>query len=267
MDTIDKLGIEWGSTDEGELGAAFGASRSAKFPFTKDSSMRNIGPEGDVSGLYLGYVSATNLGGVLAMLSRDTDTKILARPRILTLNNETAEIKITADTAVAQITQTFSEEGYTTVSAERAETGISLKVTPQINKLGEITMVIEPAVVNTVQSKYFDDYVDPQTRSAKTTVIIRDKETIIIGGLINTEDSKSLRKVPFLGDIPFVGNVFRKKDDSSTDKELVIFITPHLVREGSAAKGLVLEKQTPWEYESLDLKEDAMDKILNQLEE
>ncbi len=271
LDTIDKLGIIWGTSGEGELASAYGASQSLRFPFTKDSGNPRIGPGGDVSGLYMGYVSAMNLGGILAMLNKDTDTRILARPKILTLNNETAEIKITADTAIGSLTVTTSQEGLgeSTVSAERVKTGVALKVIPQINREGLITMTVEPSVTNTKWSEYFSGtFVDPQTRTAKTTVTIRDGETIIIGGLIDTEDSKSLRKVPFLGDIPLIGNVFRKKDNKKKDKELIIFITPHLIKERMKTAGLASQEHLPGEYESFGLeKEEAMERILDRFEE
>ncbi|MBL7085394.1 MAG: hypothetical protein ISS43_04735 [Candidatus Omnitrophica bacterium] len=269
LETIDKLGIEWGSSTEGNLAAAYGAARPDKFPFTKNPSV--VGPDGNPISLYTGYVSAMNLGGTLAMLAKDTDTKILARPKILTLNNETAEINITADTAIAAETQEISSTGggidRSLISPERVKTGVTLKVTPQINKAGEITMIIEPAVINTKASSIIANTLNPQTRSAKTTVTIRDGETVIIGGLINSEDSKISRKVPFFGDIPLLGNLFRKKDDSSTDKELIIFITPRLVKEGAKSSGLVLQKQAPWEYERLGLREEAMEKVLDRFEE
>ncbi|MBL7130169.1 MAG: hypothetical protein ISS45_01985 [Candidatus Omnitrophica bacterium] len=270
LEAIDKLGIDWGNTTTGVLAAAYGAARTATFPFTKPQEMGKVGTADDVSGLYMGYVSANNLGGTLAMLTRDTDTKILARPKILTLNNETAEIKITAETAVSSGETEISAEGgigTSSVSIERYETGVTLLVTPQINKIGEITMVIEPSVVNVKTSGLLDNVSDPQTRSAKTTVTIRDGETVIIGGLIHTEDERISKKVPFFGDIPLLGNFFRKQDDASSDKELIIFITPHLIEEGAKTKGLALEKQAPWEYGNLRLKEEAMERILDRFEE
>ncbi len=267
---IDKLGIEWGGT-YGELITAKGAARSATFPFTKPQEMGKVGPAGDISGLYMGYVSANNLGGTLAMLKRDIDTKILARPRILTLNNETAEIKITADTAVASMSTTTSAEGTatTTIEAERVETGVSLWVTPQINRQDEITMAIEPSVISVEASEFFPGtFVDPQTRSAKTMVTVSDGETVIIGGLIRTDDSKMMRKVPFLGNIPLLGSIFRKKDDEVSDKELIIFITPHLVKEGTETAMLVLENQASEQAEGLNLtREEAMEMILDQFEQ
>ena len=264
LETIDKLGIQWGDATDGYLMKVTGSGRTTNWPFGK----------GLVHGAFSGTAGSVNtssyLHATLAMLAKDTDTKILARPRILTLNNETAEIRITADTAVsAGTTISSAGEGISqeTMTVERYETGVTLLVTPQINKAGEITMAIEPSVSNVKASIITGDYYDPHTRSAKTTVTIRDKETVIIGGLINTEDERISRKVPFFGDIPIFGAAFRKKSDTSTDKEVIIFITPHLVQEGQRSAGLALEKQAPWEYERLGLKEEAMEKVLDTFEE
>lgn len=274
LDTIDKLGIQWGDASTGALMSSSGASLgNLKFPFTKDSMNSKVGPGGNVSGLYMGYVSANNLGGTLAMLTKDTDTRILARPKILTLNNETAEIKITAHSAVSSGDTSISTEGglgTSTVTIERYETGVSLLVTPQINNAGEITMSIEPSVITVKSSVVTGDYYDPHTRSAKTTVTIRDGETVIIGGLINTEDERISRKVPFFGDIPLLGHLFRKKDDTIKDKEVVIFITPHLLKEGTETAGLPLplERELLWEDQALDVKrEQAMEKVLDRFEQ
>ncbi|UCB57502.1 MAG: hypothetical protein JSV30_02665 [Candidatus Omnitrophota bacterium] len=276
LETIDKLGIEWGTATDGIVASAYGAGRSSTFPFTKPNNMRKVGPAGNVDNLYLGYISAMNLGGTLAMLARDTDSKILARPKVLTLNNETAEIKITAETVIASEQQEIASTGggidRAIVSPERVETGVTLKVTPQINTQGEITMIIEPSVINTKVSSILANALDPHTRSVKTTVTVADGETVIIGGLINTEDEKIMRKVPFLGDIPLLGSLFCKKDDSSEDKELIIFITPHLAKERARMAGLTsLKRHLPPEgygdfVQSAMKKEEAMESILDILE-
>ncbi|NQT00283.1 MAG: type II secretion system protein GspD, partial [Candidatus Omnitrophica bacterium] len=278
LDTVDKLGVEWGSATEGDLFSTYGAMRTTRFPFNQPGIRSGtVGSDGNPTDIYLGYVSAANLGATLSMLATNTDTRILARPRILTLNNQPAEINITSQTAVASLDKIVGGAegiGTQTSEAERVETGVALKVTPQVNRAGEITMLLEPSVTNTKWSQYFaNTYVDPQTRSAKTTVSVRDGQTVVIGGLISIEDSKSLRKTPFLGDIPFLGNLFRKQDDSSTDKELIIFITPHLIIEQAQAEGLMPEKKTvreygrSWEYEGLGRKDEAVETLLDQLED
>jgi type II secretory pathway component GspD/PulD (secretin) len=194
----------------------------------------------------------SGMRGTLTAILSDSNTKILARPKVLTLNNETARIELTAETAVASVTTTASSEGTATTtsgSAERINTGITLDVTPQINKDGYITMHIEPTVIVPVISKFFAGsgndakFVDPQTRSAKTTVMVRDGETVVIGGLISKEDTYSFEKIPFLGDIPILGAAFRYKTADESDKELIIFITPHIVKEAAYALSDISERE------------------------
>ncbi|MFC1630941.1 secretin N-terminal domain-containing protein [Candidatus Omnitrophota bacterium] len=280
VEAIDKLGIEWGSSSAGNLVTAAGAERSVTYPFTKPQEMSKVGPAGDTDDLHLGYISATNLGGTLAMLDKDSDTRLLARPKILTLNNKEAEIKIITQTAVASIDKiTGGAEGIgtQTVEAERIETGVTLKVTPQINKAGDITMLIEPAVTNTKWSSFFSGtYVDPQTRSVKTTVSVQDGQTVIIGGLINIEDAKTLRKVPYFAEIPFLGNLFRKQDDSVEERELIIFITPHLVGEQQqdlaglfpgSTRAFWEGERLSWESDSFGVKEKTVQEALDRFED
>lgn len=186
-----------------------------------------------------------------AILS-DSDTRILARPKILTLNNETAIIEITADTAVASVTTVASAQGAATEAsntAERIKTGITMEVTPQINKDGYITLHIEPTVTVPVVSQFFagtgedSKFVDPHTRSIKTTIMVKDGETIVLGGLISREDTATFQKIPFLGDIPFLGAAFRYKTNSEIEKELIIFITPTVVKETLYLLGDISERE------------------------
>jgi len=241
----DQLGMNW----SGQFGVYAGPTHSTVWPlrgrFSKDTS----------TGEGITEAGSVNFGGMGATLSAvlsNSDTKILARPRILTLNNETAVIKLTAETAVASVTSTTNtgdaDTSVTSVGAERINTGITLEVTPQINKDGYITMRIEPTVIVPVVSKFFaggadSKFVDPQTRSAETTVMVSDGETVIIGGLISKEDTLTFEKIPFLGDIPLLGLAFRYKTKDEADKELIIFITPHIVEETPKLLGKIFERE------------------------
>ncbi|MBU3911934.1 MAG: hypothetical protein KKD90_05045 [Candidatus Omnitrophica bacterium] len=239
----DKLGVDWSGT----WTVLTGPVLDTNWPVT--------GPLLDHSVSYINTSGSMNLSGMTATLKAilsSTDTKILARPKILTMNNETARIELSAETAVASVTTTASSGGVATAtsgSAERIDTGITLDVTPQINKDGYITMRIEPTVIVPVLSKFFAGsgtdakFVDPQTKSAKTTVMVKDGETIIIGGLISKDDSSVFEKVPFLGDLPFLGAAFRYKASDKEDKELIIFITPHIVKEATYALGDISERE------------------------
>ena len=183
-------------------------------------------------------------------IAQMTDSKILARPRILTLNNEPAEIKIVTNEAVGSI-QTITGGGAgiesSTTQAERIETGVLLRVTPQINvETGEITMVILPTVRDATVSTltaFTGNTKDPQERSTKSVVKVRDGETVIIGGLISKEKSETVTKLPILGDIPFIGAAFRHKfKDKDKERELLVFITPRIVKDTASSKLTQIKK-------------------------
>ncbi len=240
--TVDKLGFNWASAGSFSL-SVISAARYTTFPFSafKTTSPDNkIIQSGDGYGDDRGVVTFSNLGLTLDFLRTLTDTKSLARPKILTLNNETAEIKITTNEAIGLSTSTTgssSETTTTTKAAEREETGVSLKVTPQINTdTGEITMFLIPTVSEAKLGATFDDvqYKDPEVRSTKSTVRIKDGETIILGGLIRTELSQSETKLPIFGDMPIVGALFRHKNaDINRERELLVFITPHIIKDSN----------------------------------
>ncbi|MBM3248930.1 MAG: hypothetical protein FJZ10_05900 [Candidatus Omnitrophica bacterium] len=231
-DLVDKMGVNWDATPTDSSLTFSGASRQTKFPL-------DGGYIGDSTGVVtsktftMGTISAAGLDIALDFISTDTGTKYLARPRILTLNNETAEIKIVTDEAIG-LKQTVSQEGIqSTEEAERAETGVALRVTPQVNtETGEITMFVEPTVSEASTSSLGSAYKDPERRQTKSVLRIKDGETIVIGGLIRTRGTEVITKVPFLGDIPLLGAAFRHKNKSKDeDRELIIFITPHIVKE------------------------------------
>lgn len=197
-------------------------------------------------------VGAVAIGGIYAevldFLRTQTDTKYLARPRLLTLNNETAEISVTKDEVVTRknvwITNAAEaggghwEQEYeraTSLDLTREGVGIFLRLTPFINQeTGEITMVINPKASSTAQSPQITDQIalDPEVRSTKSVVKVKDGETIVVGGLIHQQSSETLTKVPILGDIPIIGALFRHKNKAKDiERELLVFITPHIVKD------------------------------------
>jgi len=171
---------------------------------------------------------------MLQFIKTKTDTKNLANPKILTLNNQSAEIKISTNEAVGIITSNTGGSSITeeTIEAERVQTGIFLTVTPQVNiETGEITMAIVPKVIDAQEGGTFDGqtFKDPEERTSKTILRVKDNETIFLGGLKKNNESTTITKVPLLGDIPLIGGAFRYKDKSVEERELVIFITPKIV--------------------------------------
>lgn len=236
--SIDKMGAKFGQTPFTAF--IYGASASMGFPFGSWSKILDAG-KGSMT-INPGSVDdeGTATGNPYQVqvdfLKTQSDTKVLARPRIMTLNNETAEIKITTNEAVGQITDTQGQgtASTTTTSAERVETGVSLRVTPQINSdNGDITMYVYPKVKDATTSTFNTAFKDPEERSTRSTVRIKDGETVVIGGLIRHDRSETITKLPILGDIPVVGLFFRHKNkDKDRERELLVFITPRIVKSG-----------------------------------
>lgn len=232
---VDDLGVDWGGTD-GALGRLTGGSRTTGFPFTESIFNNSGGVKATTQGtstLTLGTISAADFTATLRLISSQTDSKILARPRVLTLNNEAASIRLVTNTTIAQPTVTVDTGSVATTSeggAERAETGIVLKMTPLINEQdGFVTLFLEPSITTAATSAFFSDILDPTTRSVKTTTRVRNHETLVLGGLIDYDKTTTNQKIPVLGSIPVLGKAFSYKHRADADRELLIFITPHIL--------------------------------------
>lgn len=151
---------------------------------------------------------------------------ILAKPNIMTLNGNEAMINIGGDIPVPTVMATNVA---TTTSFEYRRAGIILKYTPRVNSDGCITVDVHTEVSS-------PDYVSEMkayrfyTRSADTSVRLKDGQTMIIGGLIGSEESKAVRKIPFLGDLPVLGSFFKSVKNSKTESEVMIFLTAHIVK-------------------------------------
>jgi len=226
--TSDQLGVKYGTK------VTFtGAQRDVLYPFNQNQILRK-GFEFEDPEYRVGTVDASGLTMMLQFIKTKTDTKNLANPKILTLNNQSAEIKISTNEAVGIITSNTGGSSITeeTIEAERVQTGIFLTVTPQVNiETGEITMAIVPKVIDAQEGGTFDGqtFKDPEERTSKTILRVKDNETIFLGGLKKNNESTTITKVPLLGDIPLIGGAFRYKDKSVEERELVIFITPKIV--------------------------------------
>lgn len=169
---------------------------------------------------------------MLKFLKSQTDTKSLARPRIITPDNETAVIQIAANEAIGvKVVTTGSTNSVQSKEPERALVGTYLQVTPQINAMtNEITLTIDPKVVQNVKNNIDGtEFGNAEERSVHVKLRVPDGETVVIGGLLRNDNSKTIDKVPFLSAIPVIGRAFTYKSSAGSNRELMIFLTPHIL--------------------------------------
>ena len=184
--------------------------------------------------VYGGDSSGSDYQALVQALKIVGDTNVLSSPRITALNNQEAKILVGSSEPYA--TNTVTQGTATTTTATNLtflDVGVKLYVTPTINKDGFVTIKIRPEV-SSKSGNY--TYGTPattvpivSTTQAETSVTVKDGATIIIAGLIKDERSGTVNKVPILGDIPFAGAAFRNTNNEIQKKELVIFITPHII--------------------------------------
>ena len=163
----------------------------------------------------------------LSALQDKGKSKVLACPKVATLNNEEARILI--GQKVPFITTRVDVSGVATQTTEFIDVGTRLVVTPTININRMITLKIKPEKSTVDEWRAAGPVIS--TQEVETTVLIKDGETIVIAGLIDDRDISQNTKVPFLGDIPLLGYLFKKKTWDKERDELLIFLTPRIMYE------------------------------------
>lgn len=173
-------------------------------------------------------ISIPAVSAILQALQTDTDVNVLSTPSILTLDNEEAQIQVGEEVPTPSGTTVSS--GVTTFNVTREDTGIILKITPQISESDTVRLKLNQEITNVVGS---DPNLGPTLtkRAVQTVVVANNRQTIVIGGLIDDTSSVTTSKVPFLGDVPVVGNLFRTRTNAKTKTNIIVFITPYIIRE------------------------------------
>lgn len=212
------------------------------FPSTTGSNitagnLASIGNDGIVdigSGLTLGFINAGNLRAIVRALAGDSTSNIMATPNIVTLDNETASIKV--GQLVPFSTGVNNNEvvgGTPTTFFDREEVGLSLTIRPQITKSGSVKLYIQniiSAIVPGSQNNNAGNNPTTTERVISTNVLVDNQQVLVLGGLIQKQMNNSVGKVPILGDLPLIGAAFRSKDRSHDKTNLMIFIKPTILR-------------------------------------
>jgi len=169
---------------------------------------------------------AIDLDLALSLLHSQVEANLLANPRILVLDNETANFEIVREIPYRELQQVARADPITYTAFKKV--GVQLKVTPHIARDGMIKLHIAPEFGVLVGLDALGlPTVD--TRRADTTTLIEDGQTIVLGGLRRKEHSKGVDKVPLLGDLPLIGGLFRGESESEQTKELIVFITTNII--------------------------------------
>jgi general secretion pathway protein D len=184
---------------------------------------------GGVNGFLLGGVTG-GWGAVLQAVSTDTNSNILATPHLTTMDNEEAFFIVGQEVPIITGSTTGSNNANPFQSVERQEVGIKLKVTPQINEGDAVQLLIEQEVSSVSGATSVDILINK--REIKTSVIVDDGGTIVLGGLIDEDVQESVSKVPLLGDIPILGHLFKSTSTSVRKRNLMVFIRPTIIRDG-----------------------------------
>ncbi len=177
-----------------------------------------------------------NFGFLLSAIASDTDNNILSTPTLVTMDNQEAEIVVGQNVPFVTGQQLSSANDNPFQTIERQDVGISLKVKPQINEGDNIKMEIEQEVsdVSTTAITGASD-ITTNKRSIKTTVLVEDGQTLVLGGLMDDKINDSRSKVPFLGDIPLLGSLFRYRTNSKSKRNLMVFLHPTILRNPESA--------------------------------
>ncbi|MFO0879228.1 MAG: secretin N-terminal domain-containing protein [Gemmataceae bacterium] len=202
-----------------------------------------VSPTANVGGFVFSAASDSfNL--LIRALKQQQRIEILSRPQIMALDNQAAQI------AVGQSVPTVQGQAVSVGIAQNnviyRDVGVILNVIPKINPDGKVTLRVTPQISsvspellplgNGLQAPVFNQQI------IDTTIIARDGETVAIGGLITRNDSKNENKIPMLGDLPYLGSLFRYRTQSKEKRELLVILTPHIVRNRMEAERILAEE-------------------------
>ena len=263
-DRAAELGVQWlldGSGGDNPVGAInFGGSGgSISGVATKAAAAAAAGAGGTEAALSalgtgvtigLGQFSSGtfNFAGLIRALEGDGITNVLSTPNLMTLDNEDAEIFVGEELSIP--TGSFTNTGSTSSTVnpfttfERKQIGLRLKVKPQINEGDAIRLDIEQSIDGIVGGSAGQSDIRTSQREIKTSVMVDDGKTLVLGGLIKDDLVETEQKVPLLGDIPLLGALFRYTSVKKVKTNLMVFLRPTILRTGKDSLKLTRSKYT-----------------------
>jgi len=280
--TASEIGVQWqipfqknpdGSIDHSVVGGT---------NFTGRTPGNNIfqaaqSPLGVGNGLNLGYINGTvrlgnqtvlQLGALVSALEGDGKSNILSTPSVLTLDNQEAQIKVAQEvpfltgqytTSATSTQNTATSSGITNPfqTIERKDVGLVLKVTPHINEGDSVRMDIHQEVSSLAPPVTGAVDLVTNKREVTTSVLIADNSLLVLGGLLDNSSKDNVQKVPLLGDIPLLGNLFRYRTNEHTKSDLMVFMHPRILRDTASESSVSNEKYNYLRTEQLQMRQES----------
>ncbi|MBN1844927.1 MAG: type II secretion system secretin GspD [Sedimentisphaerales bacterium] len=231
QDALTEIGVDWATLDQA-------VSDSVRYFGGTNFGVRVDYLNGDLRGLGVGAYK--NVGGdvriasIVGALQKETGANILSTPHVLTSNHQTAEILVGDNipyVTQSRITETDPSTPTVIKTIEYKDVGVNMNITPHVNQGGMVRLEIESEFSQLVESAtgLSDDTPTTATRKLKTEIAMMEGRTIVIGGLIRDDKITVEEKVPLLGDLPLLGQLFRFNRDRLQKTNLLLFITPYVL--------------------------------------
>ncbi len=211
------------------------------------SSSFSTNPLGAVLPTFPGFnfvVDTSDVRAVLNALTEITEVRVISSPQLMVLDNQSARLQVGDQVPIATraSTSVTDDEAPIVNDIELRDTGVILEVTPRVNASGLVTIDVVQEVSEVTQTTTSDiDSPTIETRKVESTVAVQSGNTIALGGLIRDRTEDSVSGVPLLSDIPILGNLFKSNAELSRRTELLVLITPRVVRNATEAKEVTEE--------------------------
>ena len=271
-ETASEIGVQW-QLPVGDGNHVIGGTNFTGTTPGNNILAASVNPLGVGNGLNLGYIDGSvsvggreifRLGALVSALRGDGTSNILSTPSVLTLDNQEAQIKVAKE--VPFLTGQYTTASTTNGSAdnpisnpfqtiERKDVGLVLKVKPQINEGESVRLDIHQEVSSLAPNVVGAVDLITNKREITTSVLVKDDSLLVLGGLIDNQAKDNVQKVPGLGSIPVIGNLFRYRTNSRTKSDLMVFLHPKILRDATTEAAVSSEKYNYMRTEQLQMRQ------------
>ncbi len=280
-ETANELGVQWqfpiGDNNHLAGGTNFTGNSPGNNILTATAGLNSSTPSATFgNGLQLGYFDTLslngkpilNIGALLSALQSTNNNNILSTPSVLTLDNQEAMIKVAEEVPFLTGSYTTNTGSSTTATGtsttgignpfqtiQRKDVGLTLTVTPHVTFGTDVRLDIHQEVSNLLPPVQGAVDLVTNKREVKTTVLVKDDSLLVLGGLISDNVKDSVQKVPALGDIPFLGNLFRYRSSDHQKSDLMVFLHPRVLHDAATSASVSQEKYNYIRSEQVQMRE------------